>query len=208
MNSPSTFDESAPRHFAVRLWAEFVILRLGLPAAIWVAAKLIKLSIPAATHGSPGERFLWWIAGPAIAEWLFVLGVVFILRQRQVSRPEAGAGLAQRSRLPSWRARDRGRSPKTPRMARVGRSPASVAGRWRRLLSRISRAQPGAVHCGTLVHRSARERDLLLYRRWRRATSCLTGWDPSRLRCAGQPGQTTPLASRPEFPYDPAHRWN
>src|SRR6267378_3948067 len=85
MNSPSTVDESAPSHFPVRLWTEFVILGLGLPAAIWVAAKLIKLSIPAATHGSPEERFLWWIAGPAIAEWLFVLGVVFVLRQRQLS---------------------------------------------------------------------------------------------------------------------------
>src|SRR5258708_19643729 len=90
MNSPTTLGESAPRHFPVRLWTEFVILGLGLPAAIWVAAKLIKLSIPAATHGSPGERFLWWIAGPAIAQRLFVLGVVFILRQRQLSLKDIG----------------------------------------------------------------------------------------------------------------------
>src|SRR5258708_3543077 len=99
MNSPSALDESAPRHFPVRLWTEFVILGLGLPAAIWVAAKLIKLSIPAATHGSPGERFLWWIAGPAIAEWLFVLGVVFVLRQRQLSLEDIGVW-----RVGNWRS--------------------------------------------------------------------------------------------------------
>jgi hypothetical protein len=85
MNNPSTLDDGAVNHFPVRPWTEFVILALGLPAAIWVASKLIKLSIPAATHGSPGERFLLWIAGPAIAEWLFVLGVVFVLRHRQLS---------------------------------------------------------------------------------------------------------------------------
>ena len=99
MNSPCTLDETAPRHFPVRLWTEFVILGLGLPAAIWVAAKLIKLSIPAATHGSPGERFLWWIAGPAIAEWLFVLGVVFALRNRQLSLKDIGVW-----RVGNWRA--------------------------------------------------------------------------------------------------------
>ena|SRR5258708_6061038 len=99
MNSPTTLGESAPRHFPVRLWTEFVILGLGLPAAIWVAAKLIKLSIPAATHGSPGERFLWWIAGPAIAEWLFVIGVVFLLRQRQLSLKDIGVW-----RMGNWRS--------------------------------------------------------------------------------------------------------
>src|ERR1700757_1592737 len=90
MNSASTLDESAPRRFAVRLWTEFVILGLGLPAAIWVASKLIKLSIPAATQGSTAERFLWWVTGPAIAEWLFVLGVVLVLRHRQLSLKDIG----------------------------------------------------------------------------------------------------------------------
>ena len=99
MNNASTLDHGAVNHFPVRLWTEFVILGLGLPAAIWVAAKLIKLSIPAATHGSPGERFLWWIAGPAIAEWLFVLGVVFVLRQRQLSLKNIGVW-----RVGNWRA--------------------------------------------------------------------------------------------------------
>ena len=99
MNSPSTLDDKAVNHFPLRLWTEFAILGLGLPAAIWLASKLIKLSIPAATHGSPGERFLWWIAGPVIAEWLFVLGVVLVLRQRQLSLKDIGVW-----RVGSWKA--------------------------------------------------------------------------------------------------------
>jgi len=99
MNSPSTLDDRAVSHFPLRLWTEFAILGLGLPAAIWLASKLIKLSIPAATHGSPGERFLWWIAGPAIAEWLFVLGVVLVLRQRQFALKDIGVW-----RVGNWKA--------------------------------------------------------------------------------------------------------
>jgi len=95
----STLDESAVNHSPLRLWAEFVILGLGLPAAIWVASKLIKLSIPAATHGSPGARFLWWITGPSIAEWLFVLGVVLVLRRRRLSLKDIGVW-----RVGNWRA--------------------------------------------------------------------------------------------------------
>ena len=99
MKSASTLDDSAVSHSSLRLWTEFVILALGLPAAIWVASKLTQLSVPAATHGSPGERFLWWIAGPAIAEWLFVLGVVFVLRHRQLSLKDIGVW-----RVGNWRA--------------------------------------------------------------------------------------------------------
>ena len=99
MNNTSTLDDSTVSHFPIRLWTEFVILALGLPAAIWVASKLIKLSVPAATQGSPGERFLWWITGPAIAEWLFVLGVVFVLRHRQLSLKDIGVW-----RVGNWRA--------------------------------------------------------------------------------------------------------
>ena len=99
MNSTATLAVRAVNHSPIRLWTEFVILGLGLPAAIWVAAKLIKLSIPAATHGSPGERFLWWIAGAAIAEWLFVFGVVLVLHQRQVSLKEIGVW-----RVGNWKA--------------------------------------------------------------------------------------------------------
>src|SRR6266850_5734249 len=99
MNSPSASNGGAVNRSPVRLWTEFVMLGLGLPAAIWVASKLIKLSIPAATGGSPGERFLWWITGPAIAEWLFVLGLVFILRHRQLSLKDLGVW-----RVGNWKA--------------------------------------------------------------------------------------------------------
>src|SRR5213594_3189286 len=85
MNNTFMLDGGEVSNSPVRPWTEFVILGLGLPAAIWVASRLIKLSVPASIYGSPGERFLWWIAGPAIAEWLFVLGVVFVLRRRRLS---------------------------------------------------------------------------------------------------------------------------
>jgi len=99
MNNTSSLGEGAVNDFSVRLWTEFVVFGPGLPAAIWLVSKLIKLSIPAATHGSPGERFLWWIAGPAIAEWLFVLGVVLILRGRQLSLRDIGVW-----RVGNWKA--------------------------------------------------------------------------------------------------------
>jgi len=99
MNSTSALNDSTVSHFPLRIWTEFAILGLGLPAAIWLASKLIKLSIPAATHGSPAERFLWWIAGPAIAEWLFVLGVVLVLRHRQRSLKDIGVW-----RVGNWKA--------------------------------------------------------------------------------------------------------
>jgi membrane protease YdiL (CAAX protease family) len=99
MKSPSTLDDSVISHSPLLLWTEFAILGLGLPAAIWVFSKIIKLSISAATYGSPGERFLWWIAGPAIAEWLFVLGVVLVLRHRQLSLQDIGVW-----RVGNWRA--------------------------------------------------------------------------------------------------------
>ncbi|HEX9309783.1 MAG TPA: CPBP family intramembrane glutamic endopeptidase [Gemmatimonadaceae bacterium] len=69
----------------VMCWIEFLILGLGLPATIWIVSKIITLSIPAALHGSPGQRFLLWITGPSIAEWLFVIGVALVLRRRGLS---------------------------------------------------------------------------------------------------------------------------
>ena len=99
MNDASSLGKDAVSHSPVRLWTEFVIMGLGLPAASWLASKLIKLSIPAATHGSPGERFLWWITGPAIAEWLFVLAVVLVLRRRQLSLKDIGVW-----RVGNWKA--------------------------------------------------------------------------------------------------------
>jgi membrane protease YdiL (CAAX protease family) len=99
MNNTPVIDDRPVSHFQVWLWTEFVILGLGLPAAIWAASRLIKLLVPAATYGSPGERFLWWIAGPAIAEWLFVLGVVLVLRHRHLSLKDIGVW-----RVGNWKA--------------------------------------------------------------------------------------------------------
>jgi len=99
MHCPSILGDGAVKHYPIRLWTEFVILALGLPAAIWAFSKLIKTSVPASTYGSPGERFLWWIAGPSIAEWLFVLGIVFILRHRGLSLNDIGVW-----RGGNWRA--------------------------------------------------------------------------------------------------------
>jgi membrane protease YdiL (CAAX protease family) len=79
-------------------WIEFLILGLGLPATIWVASKLVSVSLPATVHGTPGERFLLWITGPAIAEWLFVIGLAFVLRRRGSSFRDIGVW-----RVGNWR---------------------------------------------------------------------------------------------------------
>jgi membrane protease YdiL (CAAX protease family) len=99
MYTTSALDDGAVNHSPVRLWTEFVILGLGLPAAIWLCSQLIRRSIPAATHGSPSERFLWWITGAAIAEWLFVLSVAWVLHRRQRSLKDIGVW-----RMGNWKA--------------------------------------------------------------------------------------------------------
>ena len=55
-------------------WVESLILALGGPSAIWVVSKVISLSFPAVVHGSPEQRFLAWLSGGVIVEWLFVIG--------------------------------------------------------------------------------------------------------------------------------------
>jgi len=77
-------------HRRFRCWLEAVILALGVPAAIWCVSNLIKLSIPAALHGSPEQRYMLWIAGGAIVEWLFVIGVAWALRVRGLSFKDYG----------------------------------------------------------------------------------------------------------------------
>lgn len=79
-------------------WMEFLALGLGLPAAIWIASKLIAVTVPAAVHGDPGQRFLLWITGPAIAEWLFVIGVALVLWRRRSSFRDIGVW-----RFGNWR---------------------------------------------------------------------------------------------------------
>jgi membrane protease YdiL (CAAX protease family) len=65
-----------------------LIVGLGIPAAIWIISKLISLSIPAAVHGSAAQRFLLWILGGVIVEWVFA--VWFVLRSRGSSFKDIG----------------------------------------------------------------------------------------------------------------------
>jgi hypothetical protein len=80
-------------------WLESLIVGLGIPAAIWAVSKLISLSIPAAVHGSAEQRFLLWILGGVIVEWVFVVVVWFVLRTRGSSFKDIGV-----CRLGTWPA--------------------------------------------------------------------------------------------------------
>ena len=80
-------------------WLESLIVGLGIPAAIWIVSKLISLSIPAAVHGSPEQRFLFWILGGVIVEWVFVVVIWFVLRARGSSFKDVGVW-----RLGTWPA--------------------------------------------------------------------------------------------------------
>jgi membrane protease YdiL (CAAX protease family) len=57
---------------------------------IWCVSKLISVSLPGIAHGSPEQRFLLWISGPAVVEWLFVIALWFLLRNRRISFRELG----------------------------------------------------------------------------------------------------------------------
>jgi hypothetical protein len=68
-------------------WVESLVLGLGIPAAIWVVSRVISASIPAAVQGSP--VFFWFSAG-LIVEWLFVIGLWFVVRRRGLSFADFG----------------------------------------------------------------------------------------------------------------------
>jgi membrane protease YdiL (CAAX protease family) len=74
----------------LRCWVESLTLGLGIPAMIWVFSKFITGSIPAAVSGSPEQRFFFWFIAGVIAEWLFVIGVWFLLKNRGVSFRDLG----------------------------------------------------------------------------------------------------------------------
>lgn len=74
----------------LRCWVESLTLGLGLPALIWFFSKLITSSVPAAVSGSPEQRFFFWFIAGVIAEWLFVIGVWFLLKKRGVSFRDFG----------------------------------------------------------------------------------------------------------------------
>jgi membrane protease YdiL (CAAX protease family) len=67
-----------------------LILGLGIPSAIWAVSRLISVSIPGAVHGSPEQRFFWWLSAGVIIEWLFVVGLWFVLQHRGLSFKDLG----------------------------------------------------------------------------------------------------------------------
>jgi membrane protease YdiL (CAAX protease family) len=74
----------------LRCWVESLTLGAGIPAMIWSLSNLITSSIPAAVNGSPEQRFFFWFIAGVIAEWLFVIGVWFLLKNRGLSFKDFG----------------------------------------------------------------------------------------------------------------------
>ena len=74
----------------LQCWVESLILGLGIPSAIWAVSKLISVSVPAAVHGSPEQRFFFWFSAGVVVEWLFVIGLWFVLRRRGLSFIDLG----------------------------------------------------------------------------------------------------------------------
>lgn len=68
--------------FKRQCWLEWLALGFGLPALISAFSKLVSLSVPAARTGALGQRYIWSLVGPVAAEWVFVIGAVFILKRR------------------------------------------------------------------------------------------------------------------------------
>jgi membrane protease YdiL (CAAX protease family) len=95
----SKIKEPTPSSGQFLCWAESLILGLGIPSSVWVISKLISTSIPAAVHGSPEQRFLFWLSAGVIVEWLFVVGLWFVLRLRGLSFKNIGVW-----RLGTWQA--------------------------------------------------------------------------------------------------------
>ena len=99
MQISGTQETSAPPS-QLLCWVESLILALGIPSAIWAVSKLISLSVPAAVHGSSEQRFLLWILGGVIVEWLFVIVLWFVLRTRGYSFKDLGVW--RLGRWPAW----------------------------------------------------------------------------------------------------------
>src|SRR5437762_14071322 len=79
--------------------ARMVSSCFGLPVLISAFSKLVTLSIPAARTGTLGERYLLSLAGPIIAEWVFVIGAFLALRRRSESLRSVGL-----ERMGNWAA--------------------------------------------------------------------------------------------------------
>jgi membrane protease YdiL (CAAX protease family) len=102
MNAPVVAAEQTRPHFVgpLVLLGECLSLALGMPAAIWIVSKVISRFIPAAQHGSVGERFLLWILAGVVAEWMFVAAAWFTLRRRGSSLSDIGVW--RLGTLPAW----------------------------------------------------------------------------------------------------------
>jgi membrane protease YdiL (CAAX protease family) len=76
--------------FRRRCWFEWLALGFGLPALIAAFSKLVSLAVPTARTGALGQRYLWSLAGPVAAEWVFVAAVFFVLKRRGESLRSLG----------------------------------------------------------------------------------------------------------------------
>lgn len=94
---PKVKDTVSARH---PCWVPSLVLALGIPAGIWVVSKFITASFPAAVHGSPELRFFLWFSAGVVVEWLFVLGLWFLLRRRGTSF--AAMGVWRLGTWPAW----------------------------------------------------------------------------------------------------------
>ena len=92
----------APPSGRLQCWVESLLLRFGMPAAIWAVSRLLTLSIPAAVRGSPEQRFFYWLIAGAIVEWLFVAVLWFVLRRRKLSISSFGVWRLGLGRHGSW----------------------------------------------------------------------------------------------------------
>lgn len=85
--------------FQLRCWLEWSILGFGLPGLIAALSALIKAGMPAAQHGTVGERYLLSLTGGVIAEWIFVIAAWLVLKNRKQSFSDLGAW-----RMGNWAA--------------------------------------------------------------------------------------------------------
>lgn len=74
-----------------RCWLEWGMLGFGLPGLIVTVSRLVRFLIPAARHGSLGQRYVLSIVGGVIAEWICVVAVWLYLRANNESFSDLGA---------------------------------------------------------------------------------------------------------------------
>lgn len=82
-----------------RCWLEWTIVSFGLPALTPLLSKLLAATVRAARYGSLPQRFLLSFAPGILAEWLFVLGVWFLLKHRNQNFASLGTW-----RIGNWAA--------------------------------------------------------------------------------------------------------